>query len=333
VAAGKSSKPDTFELTSTHFSQVVKIKEVVPQRENSWVNYPLGVYKVLKDMGYPVSSFKIAIDSSVPLGAGLSSSAALEVAVGLALSSLFEFKIEPANLAKVCQKAENSFVGANCGLLDQFSSIFGKQNHVLFIEYRNLEHETVPIDDPDLTLAVTISGVSHSLVASAYNDRRKECFGAAEYFHSIDPSIKTLRDVTMAQLLAAKGKLDPLFLKRAMHPVGEDERVKKGIALLKQGDMKAFGQLLYESHESSKVNFENSCKELDILVDIAKTVPGVFGSRLTGGGFGGATLTFLHNDARERFEETIMKEYAQQTGRQAIVHFATIAEGACLVKG
>jgi galactokinase len=333
VAAGKSSKPDTFELTSTHFSQVVKIKEVVPQRENSWVNYPLGVYKVLKDMGYPVSSFKIAIDSSVPLGAGLSSSAALEVAVGLALSSLFEFKIEPANLAKVCQKAENSFVGTNCGLLDQFSSIFGKQNHVLFIEYRNLEHETVPIDDPDLTLAVTISGVSHSLVASAYNDRRKECFGAAEYFHSIDPSIKTLRDVTMAQLLAAKGKLDPLFLKRAMHPVGEDERVKKGMALLKRGDMKAFGQLLYESHESSKVNFENSCKELDILVDIAKTVPGVFGSRLTGGGFGGATLTFLHNDARERFEETIMKEYAQQTGRQAIVHFATIAEGACLVKG
>ena len=333
VAAGRSSTPDTFELSSTHFSQVVKIKEVVPQRENSWVNYPLGVYKVLKDMGYPVSSFKIAIDSTVPLGAGLSSSAALEVAVGLALSSLFEFKIEPANLAKVCQKAENSFVGANYGLLDQFSSIFGKQNHVLFIEYRNLEHETVPIADPDLTLAVTISGVSHSLVASAYNDRRKECFGAAEYFHSIDPSIKTLRDVTMAQLLAAKGKLDPLFLKRAMHPVGEDERVKKGIALLKRGDMKAFGQLLYESHESSKVNFENSCKELDILVDIAKTVPGVFGSRLTGGGFGGATLTFLHNDARERFEETIMKEYAQQTGRQAIVHFATIAEGACLVKG
>ena len=331
VAAGRSFPPDTFELSSTHFSQVVKIKEVVPQRENSWVNYPLGVYKVLKDMGYPVGPFKIAIDSSIPLGAGLSSSAALEVGVGLALSSLFEFKIDSADLAKVCQKAENSFVGANCGLLDQFSSIFGKQNHLLFIEYRDLEHETVSIGDPNLTLAVTISGVSHSLVASAYNDRRKECFGAAEYFHSIDPSKKTLRDVTMAELLAAKGKLDPLFLKRAMHPVGEDERVKKGIVLLKSGDMKAFGQLLYESHESSKVNFENSCKELDILVDIAKTVPGVYGSRLTGGGFGGATLTFLHNDARERFEETIMNEYARQTGRQAIVHFATIADGACLV--
>ena len=333
VAAGRSFLPDTFELSSTHFSQVVKIKEVVPQRENSWVNYPLGVYKVLKDMGYPVGPFKIAIDSSIPLGAGLSSSAALEVGVGLALSSLFEFKIDSADLAKVCQKAENSFVGANCGLLDQFSSIFGKQNHLLFIEYRDLEHETVSIGDPNLTLAVTISGVSHSLVASAYNDRRKECFGAAEYFHSIDPSKKTLRDVTMAELLAAKGKLDPLFLKRAMHPVGEDERVKKGIVLLKSGDMKAFGHLLYESHESSKVNFENSCKELDILVDIARTVPGVYGSRLTGGGFGGATLTFLHNDSRERFEETIMNEYARQTGRQAIVHFATIAEGACLVKG
>jgi galactokinase len=332
VAAGKSSMPDTFELSSTHFSQVVKIKDLIPQRENSWVNYPLGVYKVLKDMGYPVRPFKIAIDSTVPLGAGLSSSAALEVAVGLALANLFEFKIEGADLAKVCQKAENSFVGANCGLLDQFSSIFGKQNHLLFIEYRNLEHETISIPDPNLTLAVTISGVSHSLVTSAYNDRRKECFGAADYFNKLDPSKKTLRDVTMAELQSAKGKLDPLYLKRAMHPVGEDERVKKGITLLRCGDMKAFGQLLYESHESSKLNFENSCKELDVLVDIAKTVPGVYGSRLTGGGFGGATLTFMHNDARERFEETIMKEYARQTGRQAIVHFATIAEGACLVK-
>ena len=320
-----------LELTSTSFPQVVKIQDVEPQKENAWVNYPLGVYKILKDRGYPVGPFKIAISSSVPLGAGLSSSAALEVAAGMAFSALFGFSIEPTELAKVCQKAENSFVGANCGLLDQFSSIFGKKNHVLFIEYRHLEHDIIPIGDPNLTLAVTISGVSHSLVASAYNDRRKECFGAAEYFHKQTPQKTTLRDVSMDELLAAKGKLDPLFLKRAMHPVGEDERVKKGMELLKTGDMKAFGALLYESHESSKVNFENSCKELDILVEIAKTVPGVYGSRLTGGGFGGATLTFLRSDARESFEKTIMEQYKARTGRAAVVHFASIADGASVL--
>jgi galactokinase len=331
VAARKSENSDGFELASTHFPQIVKIKSVEPQRENAWVNYPLGVYQVLKDRGYPVGPFKIAIDSTVPLGAGLSSSAALEVATGLALSELFEFSIAPTELAKVCQKAENSFVGANCGLLDQFSSIFGKKSHLLFIEYRHLEHEIISIPDPDLALAITISGVSHSLVTSAYNDRRKECFGAAEYFHKRDPQKKTLRDVTIEDLKSANGKLDPLFLKRAMHPVGEDERVKQGINLIKSGDMKTFGKLLYDSHESSRVNFENSCKELDILVDIAKTVPGVYGSRLSGGGFGGATLTLLHKDACSRFEETMTSEYAARTGRQAIVHCATIADGAGII--
>jgi galactokinase len=333
VAAGKNSLEETFEMSSTHFPQVVKVKQVVPQRENAWVNYPLGVYKVLKDLGYPVGPFKIAIDSSVPLGAGLSSSAALEVAVGLALSKLFEFEISLEDLAKACQKAENYFVGANCGLLDQYSSVFGKKNHVLFIDFRSLEVDTVPIPDPNLTLAVTISGVSHSLVTSAYNDRRKECNGAAEYFHAKNPLKKALRDVTMAELLEARGKLDPLFLKRAMHPVGEDERVIKGITLLRKNDLVAFGQLLYESHESSRVNFENSCKELDILVDITKSIPGVYGSRLTGGGFGGATLTLLRNDSRELFEETIVKEYAEKTGRLAVVHFATVDDGACIIEG
>jgi galactokinase len=331
VAVGTSAQEDIFELSSKQFPQIVKLKNVEPQKDNSWVNYPLGVYKIFKDQGFPIKPFKIAIDSSVPLGAGLSSSAALEVATGFALSRLFNISIGQAQLAKICQKAENQFVGANCGLLDQFSSIFGKKNNLLYIEYRNLEHETVSISDPDIALAVTISGVSHTLVASAYNERRNECFGAAAYFHALDPLKKTLRDVSMEDLKAAQGKLDPLFLKRAMHPVGEDERVKKGMMLLKNGDMVNFGKLLYESHESSRNNFENSCKELDILVDIAGTIPGVYGSRLTGGGFGGATLSFLHSDARDRFEKIMTKEYRRRTALQAVVHFATIADGACVV--
>jgi galactokinase len=331
VAAGKSDAADAFEFSSIQFPQTVKLQGAEPQKDNTWVNYPLGVYTTLKARGFPVGPFKIAIASSIPVGAGLSSSAALEVATGLALARLFGFEIGASELAQICQLAENSFVGAKCGLLDQFSSIFGRKNHLLFIEYRTLEHETVSISDPDVALAVTMSGVSHTLVASSYNDRRRECFGAADFFRAQDPGKKTLRDVTMTDLLEAQGKLDPLFLKRAMHPVGEDERVKKGMSLLKKGDMKTFGRLLYESHESSRVNFENSCRELDILVDIARNIPGVYGSRLTGGGFGGATLTFLQNGARQFFETTIKNEYRQLTGKEAAVHFATIADGANVI--
>jgi galactokinase len=331
VALAKSGSPGVFELTSTQFPQSVKIRNVEPQKDNAWVNYPLGVYMSLKERGFPVGPFKIAIDSSIPVGAGLSSSAAVEVATGLSLAALFGFEIRPSELAQVCQHAENSFVGAKCGLLDQFSSIFGRKNHLLFMEYRNLEHEAVSIANADVAIAVTTSGVTHSLVASAYNDRRKECFGAADYFHALNPGMRTLRDVSMDDLKAATGKLDPLFLKRAMHPVGEDERVKKGMALLKKGDMKTFGNLLYESHESSRVNFENSCRELDLLVDIAHSVPGVYGSRLMGGGFGGATLTLLPPSVGKLFEKTIKREYSLQTGREATVHFAAIADGAQVV--
>jgi galactokinase len=331
VAVGKSDKEDLFEFASRQFPQVLKLRVIEPQKDNSWVNFPLGVYKTFKDQGFPVKPFKIAIDSSVPLGAGLSSSGALGVATGLALSRLFGFSIELPDLALICQKAENQFVGAKCGLLDQYSSIFGKKNNLLFIEYRTMEHETVSISDPSITLAVTNSCVAHTLGASAYNERRKECFGAAAYFHAQDPLKKTLRDVSIGDLTAAQGKLDPLFLKRAMHPVGEDERVKKAITLIKDGDMVNFGKLLYESHESSRNNFENSCKELDVLVDIARTIPGVYGSRLTGGGFGGATLSFLKSSAREHFEKTITKDYRHRTGREAVVHFAAIADGACVV--
>lgn len=331
VAAGKSSAGE-IRLTSTQFSEPVTVKEILPQKgNNSWVNYPVGVYKVLKDRGYSVQPFFIAIHSTVPLGAGVSSSAALEVATALALCDLFHLTVDPVELAKICQKAENSFVGMNCGLLDQFSSLFGKANHLLFTDFRSLDHETIPIAGSDVTLAITLSGVAHALVAGEYNSRRHECFEAAKFFGAKDPKVKTLRDVSMKQLLAAKNDLNPQYFKRAMHVVGEDERVFSGMQLLKKGSIKDFGKLLYQSHESSINNFNNSCKELDILVDIAKSIDGVYGSRLTGGGFGGATLTMMNNGAKENFEQTITREYKKQTGRDTTVHFAKIADGASII--
>jgi len=328
IAAGKSSSSECC-VTSTQFPEPVTVKDLQPQQgKNAWSNYPLGVYKVLKERGFPVQAFFMAIHSTVPLGAGLSSSAALEVATGLALCDLFNFSVDPAELAKICQKAENSFVGANCGLLDQFSSMFGKAHHLLFIDFRYLGHETIPMTGSDVTLAITLSGVTHSLVAGEYNSRRHECSEAAKFFASKDSKIKTLRDVNMEQLLAAKAELNPQYFKRALHVVGEDERVFKGMQLLKKGSVKEFGQLLYQSHESSMHNFNNSCKELDILVDIARSVNGVYGARLTGGGFGGATLTMMKSGAKENFEETIKREFKKQTGHETTVHFAKIADGA-----
>ncbi|MGA2507685.1 MAG: galactokinase [Chitinispirillaceae bacterium] len=331
IAVGKAPSDD-IRITSAQFSETVTICEVLPQKgKNAWVNYPVGVYKVLKDRGYPVQPFFMAIHSTVPLGAGLSSSAAIEVATALALCSLYNIKIDPTELAKICQKAENSFVGANCGLLDQFSSMFGKTGHLLFIDFRSLGHETISMAGSDVTLAITLSGVTHSLVAGEYNSRRHECVEAANFFGAMDPAVKTLRDVSLKQLLAAKMDLNPQYFKRALHVVGEDERVFSGMKLLKKGSIREFGQLLYQSHESSMHNFDNSCKELDILVEIAKSVKGVYGSRLTGGGFGGATLTMMNSSAKENFEKTIARKYKKQTGRDTMVHFAKIADGASII--
>jgi galactokinase len=285
---------------------------------------------MLLDRGFPVAPFNLAIHSSVPLGAGVSSSAALEVATALALCGLFDFQIDPTELAKICQKAENNFVGANCGLLDQFSSIFGKAGHLLFSDFRSLHHDTIPIAG-DITLAITLSDVVHSLVAGEYNSRRRECFEAAKFFNRKNPNIKMLRDVSMTQLQSARAELDQQLFKRALHVVGEDERVFSAIELIKRGSMTEFGSLLYLSHDSSIHNFENSCKELDILVDIAKSIDGVYGARLTGGGFGGATLTVLKTEVRDKFGDTITREYKKRTGRNPTVHFARIADGASLV--
>jgi galactokinase len=331
VAAGRSPSQEC-RITSTQFPESVTVKDLVPLKgSNSWTNYPVGVYKTLKDRGFPVQPFFMAIHSTVPLGAGVSSSAALEVGTALSLCELFKFTIDPVDLAKICQKAENSFVGMNCGLLDQFSSMFGKAGHLLFTDFRSLAHETIPIAGSNVTLAITLSGVTHALVAGEYNSRRHECFEAAKFFAAKDRKVKTLRDVSMQQLLASKSELNPQFFKRAMHVVGEDERVFGGMQLLKKGSVREFGQLLYQSHESSINNFNNSCKELDILVDIARTIDGVYGSRLTGGGFGGATLTLMNSGVKETFEKVIRQEYKKQTGRDTTVHFAQIADGASVM--
>jgi len=319
---------DDFRFVSALFPETVIAQDAAPQKDSRWVNYMLGVYAMLQQKRWPVRPFSMAVQSDIPMGAGLSSSAALEVATGLALSRLYGFDVPAEEMARICQKAEHEYAGAKCGLLDQFSVLFGKKDHLLFTDFRTLEHELLPIA-AEVTLAITPSGITHSLGESAYNDRRRECFEAAAWFSKGNPAMKTLRDVSWNELMAAEGAFGATAFRRARHIVGEDERVVRGKGLLRAGDLPGFGKLLYESHESSRKYFENSCSELDLLVDIVKTIDGVYGARLSGGGFGGATLTLLDSSACEPFADALCETFEKQCGRKTTVHIARIANGAC----
>ncbi len=295
---------------------------LVPSEEHEWANYPLGVLDVFGKEGLPVSGFRAEIESTLPLGAGLSSSAALEVSTAKLLEKLFGFTLDPLTLAKLCRRAENEFVGVNCGLLDQVSSVFGKAGHAIFLDCLKETVELTPFP-AGVELLITHCGVPHRLSGGEYNERREQCFDAAARM-----GVPALRDVTSAQLEAARESLPRLSYLRAAHIVGENERVLRGVELLRSGDVKGFGALMFASHESSRVNFENSTPELDVLVEIARDLPGVLGSRLTGGGFGGATVTLLESDKATATAEALAARYHEKTGFTAHPYLCAIADGA-----
>ncbi len=301
----------------------VSLPELVPLRgPAAWANYPLGVVKCFQQEGLHVGGFTMSVSSDLPVGAGLSSSAALEVATACLLLKMFPADLEPMRLAKLCRKAENYFVGVQSGLLDQVSSIFGRRGQAIYLDCRAETVENMPL--PAATsLLVFDCGVAHRLAGGEYNERRQQCFAAAQAL-----GVPALRDVSGAQLAAARARLDPLLYRRAAHIVGEDERVLAGLDFLRQGDGAAFGELMYASHESSRVNFENSTPELDLLVELARGIPGVLGSRLTGGGFGGATISLLQAAAAENVASRLAADYLARTGTPGHAYLCESADGA-----
>ena len=288
----------------------------------SWANYPFGVAHILQDAGYRLGGFAMSVASDLPPGAGLSSSAALEVATARLLMKLFSLDIAPMELAKLCRRAENEYVGVNCGLLDQVSSIFGKRGQAIYLDCRSEQVENIPL--PARTeLLIFHTGVEHRLVGGEYNERRAQCFAAAQAL-----GVPALRDVSSARLTAARATLDPLVYRRAAHIVGEIERVFTGIDLLRRGDGAAFGALMFASHESSRTNFENSTPELDALVELAHAEPGVLGSRLTGGGFGGATISLVETDRAREIARHLEERYAARSGNHGKAYLCESADGA-----
>ena len=297
----------------------------------TWANYPLGTFNWLFD-GKPTAAgtgFRAVFAGNIPLGAGLSSSAALEMATALGLAALYGVEKDKTTFAKIGQKAEHTYAGCPCGLLDQASSLYGKAGALVKSDFRYCTFENVPLGD-GVAFMMVKSNAKHALVDGAYASRRQACEDAAKYFAGVlrKGGVTHLRDVTMAEWVLYRGGLSETTAKRAVHPIGEDERVLQGAALLAKGDLRGFGALMYDSHESSRTWFENSCEELDAIVDAAKAIPEVYGARLSGGGFGGSCCLLVEPAAADKIAAAITKEYKAKFGDEPVCSLIKPSDGA-----
>lgn len=292
-----------------------------------WSDYVVGVVRQLERTCAPMPGAKLLINGDVPLGAGLSSSASLEVAVCKAFLEISGKALDGTAIAQLCQQAENQFIGARCGIMDQFISVHGSKNHALWLDCRTLEYRLLPIP-PDTKLVICNTMVSHSHSAGEYNDRRAECEAAAHYFAERVPGVKSLRDVTMADFEKLGGGLSPVVRKRCRHVLSENMRVLQAAEALQAGDLNLFGRLMASSHASLRDDFNVSSAELDLMVELAAHRPGVYGSRMTGGGFGGCTINLVQENYVDEFKDAVSSRYKQQTRRQPEIYVSSAAEGA-----
>ncbi len=346
--AATPRKDATVELVSSSFPGLTDrfyLDRIEKNPATSWANYTKGVLLELRRRGVHFTGFNAAIHGTIPFGSGLSSSAALEMATALAVRQMHPFTLtargpaepprrlpnrelpplsaaEKIELARVGQAAESSFVGANVGLLDQISSLFGRAGQVIQIDFLHLSVAHSPLP-PGVAIVVCDSAVKHDLSAGEYNELRAHCESAARKLGA-----GSLRQIDIRQLRQSKGLLTEREFQCASHIVGENQRVVAGERALREGDIAQFGQYLYQSHESSRDNFKNSIPALDTLVDIAHSIPGCFGARLTGGGFGGSTINLVTGDATQHFIAALADEYRRRTGIQASPWRAGIVNGA-----
>ncbi len=292
-----------------------------------WAMYPAGVAWSLLAAGLSLVGMQAAFTSDVPIGAGLSSSAAVEIAFATTWQVLSGWEMDKITLAKLCQRAENAYVGVSSGLMDQFASACGVEDHVLCFDTRSLEWEPLPMP-PGTVVVIADSGVRRSLTNSAYNDRRAACEQAVELLRKYLPDIQSLRDVSTVELAAYSPYLPDLIQRRAEHVVKEIHRVDQAVIALRRGDARMFGGFMFASHKSLRDLYEVSIPELDALVEIARSLPGIYGARLTGAGFGGCTVNLVQENAVDEFIQGLQEGYRVRTGRQAAVYSCRASLGA-----
>ena len=305
------------------------LDDIVPTKEAAWTNYPKGVVWAFKKRGFKLThGLDILIYGDIPNGSGLSSSASLEVLTGVILKDTFGFDVSMVDIALIGQDAENNFNGCNCGIMDQFASAMGKKDNAIFLDTNTLQFTYAPVKLPDAKIVITNSKVKHSLVNSAYNDRRNECETALKELQTA-VDIQTLGDLTEEQFEEHKSAIeDEIRRKRAKHAVYENQRAIHAVEALKANDIALFGKLMNASHESLRYDYEVSCEEIDVLVDLAQAMPGVIGSRITGGGFGGCTVSIVENETVDTFVKEIGKAYLEKVGYEAEFYVVDIADGA-----
>lgn len=316
-------------VRSESFAETVELDLDQPARQGRghWSDYPFGVAVKLEESGHRLVGANLLVRGEVPIGSGLSSSAAIEVATGLALLENSEVTIDRVTLAKLCQQAENEFVGMRCGLMDQFISCFGRAGHALMLDCRGLDYKLLPLPD-NVKLVVCNTMVKHELASSEYNARRADCELGVELLSQKLPHVESLRDVTNGDLQRHKSQLPEVIARRCRHVASENSRVLEAASALERRDLETFGQLMRESHISLRDDYEVSCKELDLMVELASDVEGVFGARMTGGGFGGCTINLVRSESVESFKQSVASEYPKATGREPEIYVCTAAQGA-----
>ena len=296
-----------------------------------WSNYVRGVAAVLQEAGYQLTGVDMAIQGDVPIGAGLASSAALEVAVLGAFQHAAELAIDPRDQALLAQRAENEFVGVSCGVMDQMAAVMGRRDHALLIDCRSLETEAVPLNlaAHGLKIVVAHTGVRRALSDSAYNQRRQECSRAVQVLANVIVArpVGALRDITSKDLSAQQGSLPDPLAQRARHVVGENERVLETVEALRRGDLTTIGRLLYASHQSLRRDYEVSSPELDLMVQLACRLEGVVGARMTGAGFGGCTVNLVRQEAVDSFREQVVETYRSRTSLPAEMYVCEAVDG------
>jgi len=295
--------------------------------EKGWTNYILGVADQLQKFGHQIGGFNLYIDGDVPLGAGLSSSAAVECATGYALAKLFSLTISKADLAKIAQKAEHVFAGVNCGIMDQFASVFGKKDHAVLLDCRSMQYDYIPLAMEGYKLLLLNTNVKHSLADSAYNTRRSQCEAGVALVKQHVKDVVSLRDVTLEMLESYVKPVDPVVYEKCKFVVEENLRVAKAVSQLKEGNLAGLGQTMFEAHEGLSKAYEVSCKELDFLVDAVKETPSVLGARMMGGGFGGCTINIVKDEAIEDLIQKLSASYEQEFNRKLDAYVVETGDG------
>ncbi len=330
-AAIAKNNTGTINVFARQYGESASFSVDEKQPQTGWMNYLLGVTYYLQQTGTSIEGIDVLIDGDIPVGAGMSSSAALCSAYGFAVNELFNLEYSRMELAVIGQKTEHHFVGLQCGIMDQFASLHGKAGHAMKLDCRNLEYEYIPFDFPEYKIVLVNTMVSHSLAGTEYNVRKQQCELGVELLRKYYPDIQSMRDVSYEQLTRHWKEFNSTVYDRCSYIVNENQRLLAACEALRYTDLTGFGEMMFASHKGLSKRYGVSCKELDFLVENAKPINGVIGARMMGGGFGGCTINIVHSDTVEIFKTQMQEAYEEQFSITPEVYIMQLEEGAMVV--